>query len=815
MRTTLPCLHEGSDLNWNSIDNHLQHRERWLACKHPDKPIGENVSPCIGCGPSCPGYEPDTRYPTEGVTPLSVKRLRLHHPHAFNASIIRYNGKLLLAYREAQHKSRLFIAELDESYKPIRVTRLQIDHPRCSIGQEDPRLFIHRGTLHMMFVGVDPFKEHPYGIRANVMYCRLSDDYKVQGVWYPVYRERSVWEKNWAFFSHDERLYCVYSIKPHTVFEIEEDRIVHIYQTETPQPWNGGHLRGGAAPVRVGDSYYHWFHGRVGAGTGTIYNTGLYAFDARPTFAIKSMTREPLQWADPGSRVGATAAVVFVCGAIHEQGRWTVSQGVHDRGVEIVTYDAASVEKKLETPKLHQPPVFALYCDEIPDRKAKLAEHLHDRGIVPGWWRSVHGKTWGLLSSKVYTRGEFPINAGQAGLILGHYMLWQHLYQCGYQDAIILEDDAYLCENFQAKVAEDIANLPSNANFLYIGHLAHGDRIQEKVKREVAPNICEMKDIIWGTHAYYVRRSGLEVLLARMKELRSPADSQLYENCLRDRHLDWYCVKESRATQWSAIGLMPTTLSGHDYWKLHPEPLRSQIEMQTDLPGWCELDKARMMCGLILREQPEVVVEIGVYGGKSLVPQALTLRHNRKGIIYGIDPWTNVACVENYTDDLQWWEEVSQAIAEQEGRSHQIEKLTRFREIVEKARIKYPRENLINRNWWGDLALKDIYAIMCDRIGKNNLWQHIRLLSAPAHRVVGTFDDLPIDILHIDGNHSEASSCRDVQLYLPRVKEGGYIWFDDANWNSTQAAQRELEHACTLMIHSEQPYGAFKLYRKV
>lgn len=812
---TIPCLFAGPDLNWNNIDVHLQHRERWLQCLHPEKPLGgENVSPCIGCGRTCPGYSPDTKYEVRGLAPLSVKKLRLHHAGAFNASIVRYNGQLLLAYREAQHRSRLFVAELDDNYKALRVHKVKIDHERATIGQEDPRLFIHRGKLHLMFVGVDPFDEHTYGIRANVLYARLDDRFQPEAVYYPHYANRSVWEKNWAFFSHDDRLYCVYEIKPHTVFEIEEDRIVHVYQTPTPHPWEGGHLRGGSAPHRVGDSYYHWFHGRVGAGTGTIYNTGLYRFRAEPPFAVEAMTREPIQWADPNSRVGATAAVVFVCGAILEDDKWRVSMGVHDRGVEVATYDHTAVEKTLEAPKLHVPPVFALYCDEIPDRKTKLAEHLHDRGIIPGWWRSVHGKTWGLLSSKVYTRGEFPINAGQAGLILGHYMLWQHLYQCGYPDAIILEDDAYLCENFQDKVAVDIANLPQNANFLYVGHLAYGDRIEQKIKRHVAPNIVEMKEPIWGTHAYYVKRSALEILLQRMKELRSPADWQLWENVLRDRHLDWYVCQESRATQWSAVGLMPTTLSGHDYWKLHPEPLRSQIEMQTDLPGWCELDKARMMCGLLLREQPETVVEIGVYGGKSLVPQALTLRHNKRGVIYGIDPWTNSSCTENYPDDLGWWEEIQAAIEEQEGRSHPTEKLTRFRAIVEKAREKYPRENLVNAKWWGDLKLEDIFAIMCDRITRNNLWKQIRLISAPSHRVVTLFDERPIDVLHIDGNHSKESSCRDVQLYLPRVKEGGYVWFDDSNWKTTQDALRELDHQCTLLINSEQPYGSFRLYRK-
>ena len=68
--------------------------------------------------------------------------------------------------------------------------------------------------------------------------------------------------------------------------------------------------------------------------------------------------------------------------------------------------------------------------------------------VTPNWWQSIHGKTWGLATMRVYMEGESPINAGQAGLILGHYTLWQHLEAIGCEEAIVLEDDAVLCSDF-------------------------------------------------------------------------------------------------------------------------------------------------------------------------------------------------------------------------------------------------------------------------------------------------------------------------------------------------------------------------------
>ena len=112
--------------------------------------------------------------------------------------------------------------------------RLEIHHDRASIGQEDPRLFAHHGELYVSFVGVDPMPDphHPQKIRANVLDLRRLDrDYRVNRVWYPHYPERSIWEKNWAFFSHDGCLYAIYSIKPHIVFKINGEEITEVIRT--------------------------------------------------------------------------------------------------------------------------------------------------------------------------------------------------------------------------------------------------------------------------------------------------------------------------------------------------------------------------------------------------------------------------------------------------------------------------------------------------------------------------------------------------------------------------------------------------------
>jgi uncharacterized protein YdaT len=88
-------------------------------------------------------------------------------------------------------------------------------------------------------------------------------------------------------------------------------------------------------------------------------------------------------------------------------------------------------------------------------------------------------------------------------------------------------------------------------------------------------------------------------------------------------------------------------------------------------------------------------------------------------------------------------------------------------------------------------------------------------IRATAEHAAHLFKD--IDILHFDQNHSELASMRDIQIYYPLVKPGGYIWFDDTNWTTTNKAQQWLaeQGAETIKEVSTEDGTQFcRLYRK-
>lgn len=52
-RAPEPCVHLGAPAPPPGGESPLK---SWSLCDHPDRPLGPIVCPCLGCGPTCPGY---------------------------------------------------------------------------------------------------------------------------------------------------------------------------------------------------------------------------------------------------------------------------------------------------------------------------------------------------------------------------------------------------------------------------------------------------------------------------------------------------------------------------------------------------------------------------------------------------------------------------------------------------------------------------------------------------------------------------------------------------------------------------------------
>lgn len=174
------------------------------------------------------------------------------------------------------------------------------------------------------------------------------------------------------------------------------------------------------------------------------------------------------------------------------------------------------------------------------------------------------------------------------------------------------------------------------------------------------------------------------------------------------------------------------------------------------LVGWCSKDKAAVLIDIIQKNRPQVVVEIGVWGGMSLVPMATALRANGSGKIYGIDPWDSQESIK---------------------------------EVMNESNLAH----------WSQVDHKGVMRSLMQRIVQFGLSDQIELLECTSEAA----DPIQnIDILHVDGNHSDKTSYFDVTKWVPLVRKGGWIIFDDMTWYengvfTTARATEWLNEHCT------------------
>lgn len=176
-------------------------------------------------------------------------------------------------------------------------------------------------------------------------------------------------------------------------------------------------------------------------------------------------------------------------------------------------------------------------------------------------------------------------------------------------------------------------------------------------------------------------------------------------------------------------------------------------DLMDQVNGWCSHQKASILVDIFMVTQPKTIVEIGVWGGKSLLPFARYCKRVDKGKVYGIDPWDSKASVVGINNES-------------------------------------------SATFWKLADHDEVYYRLVDVIYQNGLTDYVELIRS-------TSADAPlieeIDILHIDGNHSDASSYLDVTKWVPQVRKGGWIILDDMNWfeNGTPTTARAVEYLNT------------------
>lgn len=173
------------------------------------------------------------------------------------------------------------------------------------------------------------------------------------------------------------------------------------------------------------------------------------------------------------------------------------------------------------------------------------------------------------------------------------------------------------------------------------------------------------------------------------------------------------------------------------------------------MEGWTEVERACEMASCIIETKARICVDIGVFAARSTIAMGFAARELNTSWVYGIDNWNPGAAQDNddHKEGVEWWEKQSN--------------------------------------------LESIHQQAMRSIWDHRLEPWVIILRAKSEHVHQLFP--VIDFLNIDGGHSELASCRDVSLYLPRVKSGSYVLMDDTGWPTTQKAVQMIEQQCDLI----------------
>jgi FkbM family methyltransferase len=194
------------------------------------------------------------------------------------------------------------------------------------------------------------------------------------------------------------------------------------------------------------------------------------------------------------------------------------------------------------------------------------------------------------------------------------------------------------------------------------------------------------------------------------------------------------------------------------------------------IEGWCTARKAVWLAGLIAECRCSVVLEIGIYGGRSLIPMALAVReHAPEGEVYGVEAWSSDVGVEIATDAG-------------------------------------------NDAWWRNVELAAVKAQFLRNLLDNELAGIVNVLemsSDEAFKCLTAIGPCEFDLIHVDGSHAQAQALRDVESWSGLLRPGGILVLGDLAWPSMQEAREYLRSHLSVVEEVFESEGvAYGAYRR-
>jgi predicted GH43/DUF377 family glycosyl hydrolase len=308
---------------------------------------------------------------------IEVKKIEIpNFQGAFNPSIIRWNGDLLMSFRiRNQYLVSTFeigLVWLDEEFNPInnvQILDVRTIHEHEFEKEQDPRIVLIGDHLYIVYSNdVEVIDKGKAFSTRRVCFAEISfkdSAFYAEAPQYMLHflgERASRWEKNWVPFDYNEDLLLAYSISPHKIFKPEGFNSCDLLaQSQKRIPWQWGELRGGTPALRLNDTQYlAFFHSSLKMATkhsnGIIvphYVMGAYVFNAYPPFEITHISPEPIIakkfYSGTKYKTYRPVCAIFPGGFIFEKKYILVAYGRQDHEIWLLKLDREGLLKSLKT----------------------------------------------------------------------------------------------------------------------------------------------------------------------------------------------------------------------------------------------------------------------------------------------------------------------------------------------------------------------------------------------------------------------------------------------------------------------------------
>lgn len=136
---------------------------------------------------------------------------------------------------------------------------------------------------------------------------------------------------------------------------------------------------------------------------------------------------------------------------------------------------------------------------------------------------------------------------------------------------------------------------------------------------------------------------------------------------------------------------------------------------------------------------PLLSVEIGCFAGVSAFCMGNAHKDLQNGFVVTIDSWDNITPLEG-------------------------------------------TNNPANNEWWKNLDIKSVFNAFLKSKERPEWSGYVNYLHGRSDSFADKFEDGSITLFHQDGNHNVETITRELELWSPKMKVGGYWVVDDSNW---------------------------------